>query len=60
LASNTDELAGLRARLWRHRKTSPLFDTKRFTRHMEAAYQMMWERYQQGLPPDHLDVPQHG
>ena len=31
-----------------------LFDTPRFARDIEALYQAMWERYQAGLPPDHL------
>jgi hypothetical protein len=31
-----------------------LFDTARFTRHMEAAYTRMWERAEAGLAP--LDV----
>jgi predicted O-linked N-acetylglucosamine transferase (SPINDLY family) len=57
LANHGAELAELRARLARNRETYPLFDTARFTRHIEAAYEMMWQRYQQGLPPEHLDVP---
>jgi predicted O-linked N-acetylglucosamine transferase (SPINDLY family) len=59
LAGNVAELADLRARLARNRETCPLFDTRRFTRHIEAAYEMMWERHQNGLPPGHLDVPPH-
>ncbi len=36
-------LAALRARLAANRLTAPLFDTERFTRHLEAAYWRMWE-----------------
>jgi hypothetical protein len=41
----------LRAKLARNRGTHPLFDTARFTRHIEAAYTTMWQRYQNGEPP---------
>ena len=39
---------------------TPLFDTQLFTRHIESAYAAMYERYQTGLPPDHLRVPPLG
>jgi predicted O-linked N-acetylglucosamine transferase (SPINDLY family) len=35
----------------RNRETEPLFDTARFTRNLERAYTMMWERSQRGEPP---------
>jgi hypothetical protein len=37
----------------------PLFDTGRFTRNLETAYEMMWERQQANLPPANLDVVEH-
>jgi predicted O-linked N-acetylglucosamine transferase (SPINDLY family) len=52
LAGDPSELAALKARLARHRDTQPLFDTARFTRNLERAYEMMWDRSQRGLPPD--------
>ena len=51
LACNPAWLASVKQKLTQHRRTFPLFDTKRFTRHIEAAYQTMWERYQRGEPP---------
>jgi predicted O-linked N-acetylglucosamine transferase (SPINDLY family) len=42
----------IREKLLRNRGTTPLFDTMGFTRDLEAAYTMMWERQQQGLPPE--------
>lgn len=51
LATTPVLLADLRARLWSNRTTSPLFDTKQFCRHLEAAYRSMWERQQRGEPP---------
>ena len=51
LARNPERLAGIKSKLARNRDTFPLFDTDRFRRHIEAAYTMMWERYQRGEPP---------
>jgi predicted O-linked N-acetylglucosamine transferase (SPINDLY family) len=56
LARQPDLLAGVRAKLARNRATEPLFDTKRFTRNLEAAYIAMWQRYQRGEPPAFLSV----
>jgi predicted O-linked N-acetylglucosamine transferase (SPINDLY family) len=56
LAGNRDELAALRARLADNRSTMPLFDTDRYRRHIEAAYQAMWERFQRGEAPDSFAV----
>lgn len=58
LARNVSELAGLRKRLKKNRLTTPLFDSERFTRHIECAYQMMWERYLNGEAPRQFDVPE--
>jgi predicted O-linked N-acetylglucosamine transferase (SPINDLY family) len=44
-------LASLKEKLARNRDTYPLFNTARFTRHIETAYITMWERYQRGEPP---------
>jgi len=51
LASEPSYLAALKARLADNRKTFPLFDTERATRHIEAAYTLMWTRYQRGEAP---------
>ena len=56
LANNPARLAAIRSKLARNRDTEPLFDTRRFTRHLEAAYATMWERHQAGLPPAHFAV----
>jgi protein O-GlcNAc transferase len=44
-------LASIKAKLARNRDTTPLFDTARITRQIEAAYTTMWERYQRGELP---------
>ena len=50
LAREPVYLASIRDRLLKNRNHCPLFDTARTTRHIEAAYTMMWERYQRGQP----------
>ena len=56
LARDPAILASVRQKLARHRDTFPLFDTERFTRHIEAAYTTMWERYQRGEPAEGFAV----
>jgi predicted O-linked N-acetylglucosamine transferase (SPINDLY family) len=51
LAREPALLATVRAKLKRNRETYALFDTARFTRHLEAAYVTMWEQYQRGEAP---------
>jgi protein O-GlcNAc transferase len=48
LARDREYLADIRDRLAQNRKTFPLFDTKRFRRHIEAAYVTMYRRWQRG------------
>ena len=56
LAASPQRLQDIRDRLERNRLTTPLFDTPRFTKHIEDAFLQMYERYQAGLPPDHIHV----
>jgi predicted O-linked N-acetylglucosamine transferase (SPINDLY family) len=58
LATNPARLAALKTKLARNRMTTALFDTARFTRHLEAAYAAMIERHHAGLSPDHIHVTQ--
>jgi protein O-GlcNAc transferase len=51
LACQPSLLAAIKAKLSRNRETYPLFDTARFTRHIEAAYTAMWRRHQSGAAP---------
>ncbi len=48
--------AGLKQKLAGNRQTHPLFDTARFTRHIEAAYAAMWRAYRDGRPPASFTV----
>ena len=56
LALNPARLLALRERLARNRTTTPLFDTARFTRNLEAAYTAVHARVHAGLPPDHIHI----
>jgi protein O-GlcNAc transferase len=56
LARDGERLLQLRAKLARNRANCPLFDTARFTRHLEAAFLAMWERHRQGKPPESFAV----
>jgi predicted O-linked N-acetylglucosamine transferase (SPINDLY family) len=49
-------LASLKAKLAENRLSYPLFDTERSTRHIEAAYNTMWRRHQQGGSPQSFAV----
>lgn len=52
LTHNPNVLALIRQRVAASRTAGPLFDTLRFTRNLEAAYQTMAARYRTGLPPE--------
>ena len=56
LARDPARLAALRQRLARNRDACPLFDTDRFTRHIEAAYARMWQRTKRGERPESFAV----
>lgn len=56
LARDPKRLAALRSRLSTLVRTTPLFDTDLFRRHIEAAFTGAWERYQRGEPPAAFDV----
>ena len=56
LANSKSELAALRARLAENHATAPLFDTGRYTGHIETAYQTMWEKFQRGEAPAAFSV----
>ncbi len=57
LATDRPALAAIRARLVANQLTTPLFDSRRFVRHLEAGYEAIWRRCLDGLPPDHIDLP---
>lgn len=56
LANDRPRFAAIRARLAANRLTTPLFDSGRFTRNLEAGYEAIWRRRRDGLPAEHIDV----
>jgi protein O-GlcNAc transferase len=57
IAKHPEILGAMKTKLAENRLGTPLFDTGLFTRQIEAAYIAMYERYQAGLTPDTIVVP---
>jgi predicted O-linked N-acetylglucosamine transferase (SPINDLY family) len=57
LARDLSAHANLKAKLARNRRSCALFDTTRFTRHLEAAYSTMLENHRRGRDPEPFKVP---
>ncbi|HEY7743858.1 MAG TPA: tetratricopeptide repeat protein [Burkholderiales bacterium] len=56
LVQDPGRLQRIRETLSRNRLAYPLFDTSRFTRHLESAFEQMWELHRRGEPPRHFAV----
>ncbi|KAK3577263.1 hypothetical protein CHS0354_030548 [Potamilus streckersoni] len=56
LGSDRDYLRALRAKIWKARTSSPLFNCKTYAYNMEKLFWKMWKHHQAGNPPDHLAV----
>jgi predicted O-linked N-acetylglucosamine transferase (SPINDLY family) len=54
LACDPHRLAAIKQKLADQRLTTPLFDTRRFAKNLESAFTQIYERYQAGLPADHI------
>jgi len=57
LADSPAKLAELRAQLESARAAAPLFDTRSYCAHLEAAYEEIWARSRRGERPTPLWVP---
>ncbi len=55
LAKNPDALKAIKKKLVESRTTCALFDTDRFRRNIETAYQQMWQRWLAGETPKMKD-----
>jgi predicted O-linked N-acetylglucosamine transferase (SPINDLY family) len=60
LARNPQRLQSLREKLQRQRDTMPLFDSGRFCRHLESAYESMWQRWRSGESPQTFSIKNEG
>ncbi|RQO33613.1 hypothetical protein DBR37_15655 [Herminiimonas sp. KBW02] len=56
LGSTQNKIEMLKQKLVRNQSTTALLNTQLFTRHIENAYQIMHERQQDGLAPDHIYI----
>jgi protein O-GlcNAc transferase len=56
LARDRPRLEALRRQLRAQRDTAPLFDSPRFTRGLEAAYERMWAQFAKGNAPQAFTV----
>jgi predicted O-linked N-acetylglucosamine transferase (SPINDLY family) len=56
LARSPTRLAGIKRKLSANKAASPLFDTNLRRRHIETAYEEMWERFASGRAPESFDV----
>lgn len=58
LVADRPRLAAIRSRLVEGRDTNALFDTDRFRRHIESAFETMHQRRLDGLAPEAFTVPE--
>ncbi|WP_319525213.1 tetratricopeptide repeat protein [uncultured Desulfosarcina sp.] len=56
LATDKDRLNALRDKLKKNRSSKPLFDSQRFVRNLENAFEQMWRIHIAGEPPQQITV----
>jgi predicted O-linked N-acetylglucosamine transferase (SPINDLY family) len=56
LANNPKLLNKIRSKLGQTRLSAPLFDTERYTTHLEDAYQQAYQQYADGKPSKNILV----
>jgi len=56
LALNPEKLSALKVKLAKNKLTEPLFNTPLFTSNLESLYTKMYNRYHDGLEPDHISL----
>lgn len=57
LGTQPDSRAALRKKIAEKMRTAPLFDTARYSAHLDRALQEMWRRYAAGQPAEPFSVP---
>ena len=55
----------MRAKVWKGRTESPLFNCQTYAKDIERLFKLMWERFSRGEKPDHIteltcDVVENG
>jgi protein O-GlcNAc transferase len=56
LGNDPEKMQAIKDKLANNLSSAPLFDTKRFTKNIEAAYNEMYERHHKGLEPEHIYI----
>ncbi|XP_052793386.1 UDP-N-acetylglucosamine--peptide N-acetylglucosaminyltransferase 110 kDa subunit-like isoform X2 [Mya arenaria] len=54
LGTDKSYLSAMRAKVWKARLTSPLFNCKTYARNLERLFWQMYKVYSQGSPPQHV------
>ncbi|KAL7632829.1 UNVERIFIED_CONTAM: hypothetical protein RMT77_016826 [Armadillidium vulgare] len=54
LGTEKDHLKAMRAKVWKARLESPLFNCKTYATNLELLFRRMWEKYAQGEKPSHI------
>lgn len=54
LGTDKNYLQGMRAKVWRGRTKSTLFNTQVYAQGMEKVYRKIWSKYSKGQPFDHI------
>uniref|UniRef100_A0A0R3WJH4 protein O-GlcNAc transferase n=1 Tax=Hydatigena taeniaeformis TaxID=6205 RepID=A0A0R3WJH4_HYDTA len=54
LGNNREYLHAIRAKVWKLRETSPLFNCRRYTADLELLYERMYQQYESGQPFTHI------
>ena len=58
LATDPSELLKVREKLALHRLSQPLFDTEKYTRHLEEGFTGVYKNYSDGKDPETIFVCQ--
>jgi len=56
LATQPEKLKLIKAKLVANLPTAPLYNTSLYTKHLESGYLTMYDRYRNGLAPEHIVV----
>ena len=56
LATNPERLKQIKKKLEKNKLIKPLFNTKLFTKNIESAYTMMYEKYLKNLPLENIEI----
>lgn len=54
LGNDREYLRGIRAKVWKARAESPLFDCEKYANGLETLFVKMWERHAHGKQVDHI------